>query len=126
MDGRLVARWKPDDELPEITTGLFGWAAHNADERLESGSTQTLKPILSGAGCAHPFYGPYAAEDPLALREALYLASTGVFDKVERLGDGTRKTSGWAASRTLSNEELKGIPPVPTRQKRSTCAGKEN
>jgi len=35
MDARLVERWKPDDERPEIITGLIQWKAAVTTDKLE-------------------------------------------------------------------------------------------
>lgn len=35
MDARLVERWKPDDERPEIITGLIQWKAAVTPDKLE-------------------------------------------------------------------------------------------
>lgn len=35
IDARLVERWRPDDERPEILTGTIEWAGPFTDEKLE-------------------------------------------------------------------------------------------
>lgn len=35
MDARLVERWNPDDERPEIVAGLIDWKAPGAEDNLE-------------------------------------------------------------------------------------------